>query len=76
MSEPTYIAQSREPMSPEQRRSWIKERADEAMVKGCRWFRASVHTTMPELTLVEGWVEDFVEDQGEPRWLLTAPEAD
>lgn len=50
---------------------WIAMRCDEFRKEGATFFRASVHPDDGRLALVEGW-KFRPEDQGEPRFFLTA----
>lgn len=69
MSEPDFISQTDEPMTTTERRAWIDARIIDGKAKGARYFQASVHPTIPNLTLVEGWLEDPIE-YGSPHWQL------
>lgn len=66
MSEPKYVVQTGEALTPEESRAWIQKRVDEAKAEGCRYFRAS-HNEKPFALLVEGW-EERPEDEGPQRW--------
>lgn len=69
-SEPDRIVQTSEPMTPVERRLWIKARCDED-AKEVTFRRISTHPEHPEITLYEGWkVEPRV--QGKPRFDLEA----
>lgn len=69
--EPDFIAQCGEPMTPEERMSWLKKRANEANAKGATFHRASIHPEQPDLTLLESW-KVAPEDQGKPRWQMVS----
>ena len=70
MSEPIYIAQWGAPQTHEERASWVRACAAEAREKGCRHVRATVNPHDRNLILFEGWAEEIVKDEGEPRWHL------
>ncbi len=69
MIEPLFIAQTAEPMTPEERMIWLHAQADAGRSSGATFFRASVHPDIEHLTLIEGWKEQ-PEDQGEAQWQL------
>jgi hypothetical protein len=71
MVEPNFIAQTAEPAPPDERMVWIKAQIEFGRVAGATFFRASVHPEIPDLTLVEGWIEQ-PEDQGEPRFQMVS----
>jgi len=66
-SEPCYLAQSFEPMSPLKRQDWIKARSDDAKRAGAQSVRVTVGDKGE--TLFEGWTDRYP-DMGEPRWQL------
>lgn len=71
MTEPSYIAQTAEPMEADARRGWIRRAAQEAREKGITFMRVTVDDALnPKITLLEGW-ESPPDDQGEPRWQMT-----
>lgn len=67
--EPEYLAQSGEPMPPDERLVWIEFHVEAAKAKGMTFFR-STYDEDHDLTLFEGWKER-PEDQGEPRWQMS-----
>lgn len=67
--EPTYIAQSFEPMTTTQAQEWFRDRFDEAKERGCAFGRYT-HNPKTGGYLVEGW-DTQPADQGEPRWQMT-----
>ena len=67
--EPVYLAQTAEPLSVDRRHQWIRGCIDEGRRLGATFFRASVHDSIADLTLVEGW-EKQPKDQGPLRWQL------
>jgi hypothetical protein len=80
MSEPDFLFQCGEPLTAGERRKWFFDRRVEAMAKGASHHRFSVHKTLPDLILYEGWreapcrrMEDGIVrlDEGEPRWQLS-----
>ena len=71
MTEPTYIAQTAEPMTREERVNWIRSRIPDAREQGAMWWRAMVSDE--GWTLFEAWPERPA-DEGEPRWQVAANE--
>lgn len=63
--EPTYIAQTAEPMTSAEAMAWISSRIDDARNAGAPFWRATRNDE--GWTLVEAWPE-WPADQGEPRW--------
>lgn len=74
MGEPIYIRQSGDELTEAEANQWFAVAAQEARIEGTTWFRASVHPTIPNLRLMEAWLER-PDDDGEQRWALAfAPE--
>lgn len=71
MSEPTYIRQSGDILTPAEKRAWLEGAVAEARTEGATWFRATEHPAIPNLLLLEGWTER-PDSEGEQRWALTA----
>ena len=67
--EPDFIAQTAEPMTPDERRIWVEAQVAAGRADGATFFRASVHPEIAYLTLMEGWAKQ-PEDQGEQRWQM------
>lgn len=68
--EPDYLAQTAEPMTPDERREWFRSRAREAGAQGCVHGRMSVDDAEnPTMALVEAW-KVRPSDEGEPRWQM------
>ena len=73
MSEPDFISQTAEPMTPEQRQEWFRWRVTEAENEGATFHRYSHHPGNPDILLHEGW-KVRPDDQGEPRFQFTPTE--
>lgn len=73
-NEPFFITQCNEPMTPDQRRTWIEGQAKESKQQGSTFARVTVWppNSEPEIILFEAWKER-PEDQGEPRFHLSKP---
>ena len=72
---PDFIAQSAEPMTPDERRAWFRDRYVEFRQKGATWMQQAVEPSNdPMIVLAEGWrVRPKV--QPEPHFQMTyAPE--
>lgn len=67
MAEPTYIAQTSNYGTFPDQRSWFLAQAKLGRESGAMFFRASIHTEIDNLILIEGW-STVPDDQGEPRW--------
>lgn len=72
--EPEFIAQNGDTKTQEEAREWFAEMAHAAKKEGCTFGRMSVHPTMPNLILYEGW-KVAPKDQGDIRWQLTTEKA-
>lgn len=71
--EPFYIAQTGECHTPGQAKAWVRARAAEARAEGARTLRVSQDPDhYDNILLMEGWSEQFVSDQGSPRWQIAA----
>jgi len=72
MSEPDYLAQTAENLTPQERHAWIQERVHDAREKGCEIVRASVDPKRdPMPTLVEGWIDPQADQSVPPHWRMT-----
>ncbi len=68
MEEPEFISQTAEPMTPQQKREWCRQQAEDATTKGATWHRWSEDNNV---VLYEGWLVRPV-DQGQPRFQYAA----
>ena len=77
-TEPIFIAQTAKAHSSEKKREWIVATSDRARAKGVVSCRVSVHETIPNLILFEGWNIPLHEvgDQGDLRFNILAGEID
>ena len=70
-TEPDFLSQCGEALTPGQRREWFRFEAFQAEEKGATFHRYSVHPDIPNLILYEGWKER-PDEQGEQRWQFVA----
>lgn len=57
MTRPDFSAQNGDITDPEERRQWFQGRAEEFRQKGATFLQCSIHPTIPNLALAEGWKE-------------------
>lgn len=67
MSEPFYLRQTAEDMSPEEQRRWVEAEVANAKAQGAVWFRVTKHPQHENVVLVEAW-KKRPSDEGEPRF--------
>jgi hypothetical protein len=70
MSEPDFLRQLGDPMTPEEFHAWLRSASTEMRKNGATHLRVSAHPEIEHLRLLEGW-KVTPKDQGEPRWQLT-----
>lgn len=70
MSEPFYIRQTSEPMTPEERSKWLAKCREEALKEGATWARATINEK-PYAVLLEAW-KTRPKNEGEPRFSFQA----
>lgn len=71
MSEPFFISQTDEISSPVEMSEWFEKQVEVSKSEGGTFHRATIHPTIKNLILLEGWKE-WPADQGEPRFQIKA----
>lgn len=69
--DPDYLRQSGDPMTDDQQVAWFQAAKSEAEGEGVKHLRYSVHPTIPNLRIVEGWAVRPA-NEGDPRWQFQA----
>lgn len=69
--EPVFVVSSVDKMDEAEQVQWFQTATEQLRAEGANFFRYSVHETVPNLRMVEGW-KSAPANQADQKWPITA----